>query len=172
MEPDILEPVAVKDAVYHQGQPLELGLPTGPAPVVVDYRARNVLLQLLVDVPHQRLALLLIGLGGLLVKQLLQLGIAIAGIVRLRAATVIFIKLLVGVVDPAAGQIEADLIVRIVIGRDIACRNLYIEPLFRSVDEFLHELSCFRPVLFDIGVIADHGFENIRRHSPNPDGQR
>lgn len=70
----------------HQDQPVQLRLPANPAPVGVNDRARGILLQLPVDVPNWRLALLLIGFGGLLVQQLLKLGIAISGIISLGAA--------------------------------------------------------------------------------------
>jgi hypothetical protein len=45
---------------------------------VKDDRACDILLQFLVDVPDERFAFLLIGLGGLPVEQLQQLGIAVA----------------------------------------------------------------------------------------------
>jgi hypothetical protein len=48
---------------------------------------------------------------GLLVEHLFELGIAIAGVVACGTTGVISIKLLVGIVDAAAGQVEADFVV-------------------------------------------------------------
>jgi hypothetical protein len=78
---------------------------------VVDDRPGAVLLQLLVDVPDETPALVAVGRLRLLDKPFLELGVAIAGVVALRAAAVILEELLVGVVDAAAGVVEADLVV-------------------------------------------------------------
>jgi hypothetical protein len=56
-------------------------------------------------------ALVAVGRLRLLDEALFELGVAVAGVVALRAAAVILEKLLVGVVDPAAGVVEADLVV-------------------------------------------------------------
>jgi hypothetical protein len=56
-------------------------------------------------------ALVAVGDLGLLDEPLFELGIAIACVVALRAAAVILEELLVGVVDTAAGVVEADLVV-------------------------------------------------------------
>ena len=64
----------------------------------------TVLLQFAVDLPDQLLALLRVGFHRLLVDQLVELGIAVAGVVALRAAGVVLVELLVGVVDAAAGR--------------------------------------------------------------------
>ena len=42
---------------------------------------------------------------------LLQLGIAVAGIVALGAASVVLVELLVGIIDAAAGIVLADLVI-------------------------------------------------------------
>jgi hypothetical protein len=78
---------------------------------VVDDRAGPVLLQLLVDVPDETAALVAVGRLGLRNEWLLQLGIAVAGVIALRAAAVVLEELLVRVVDAAAGIVEADLVV-------------------------------------------------------------
>ena len=76
-----------------------------------DDRPGAVFLQLAVDFPDDLLALLLIGLGRLPVDQRVDLPIAVAGVVALRAADVVLVELLVRIVDAAAGQIEADQII-------------------------------------------------------------
>src|ERR1700720_3487962 len=61
VEPHILEAPAIVLAVGHHRQPLDLGLPAGRGAQVVDDRARQVFLQLVVDIPHQLFALCRIG---------------------------------------------------------------------------------------------------------------
>jgi hypothetical protein len=75
---------------------------------VEDDRPRHVLLQLLVDLPHQLLALVDVGLLRLLVEQLLDLLVAVVGVVALRAAGVVLVERLVGIVDGVAGEVEAE----------------------------------------------------------------
>src|SRR6266478_495536 len=111
VEPPIFHAPAIVLAVDHDCDALELRLPAGGSAEVVDDRSRAVLLQFLVDVPDQALALLLVGLRRLLLEQCLELAVAIAGVVALRAATVVLVELLVGVVDAAAGVVLADLVV-------------------------------------------------------------
>src|SRR3989442_8895029 len=60
IQPYILKPPAVVDAVDHHRQPLHLGLPAGGTDVVKDDRPGSIFLQLLVDLPHQLLALFLV----------------------------------------------------------------------------------------------------------------
>jgi len=57
------------------------------------------------------LSFLLVGFHRLLLEHILQLGIAIPGVVTLRAARVILIELCIGVVDADPGEIEADLVI-------------------------------------------------------------
>src|SRR6516164_5201974 len=111
VEPDVLEAPAVEDAVDHHPQTLDSRLPAGGEPQVIDDRPRLVLLQSSVDLPHQPLALLLVALHRLLLEHFLQLGIAIPGVVPLRAAGVILIELRIGVVDADPGEIEANLVI-------------------------------------------------------------
>jgi hypothetical protein len=61
-----------------------------------DDRARSLLLQCLVDVPNQLLALWLVGLARLPVELILELAIAISSEVAVRLACEAFIKLLIG----------------------------------------------------------------------------
>ena len=68
-------------------------------------RPRAILLQLFVCFEDEAAAFLLIPLDRLLIEQLIELGIAVAGVITVRAAGVIFVELRVGVVDPGTGQI-------------------------------------------------------------------
>src|SRR5260370_37720336 len=111
VEPDVFHAPAVEDAVDHRRQPLDLRLPAGRCEAVQDDRPCPILLQLPVDLPHQLLAFFLIGLARLPVERLVELRIAISGIVTVRAARIVFVELLVGVVDPAAGVVEPDHVV-------------------------------------------------------------
>ena len=61
VEPDILHAPAVEEAVDHDRQPLDLRLPAGREAVVEEDRPSAILLQFLVDVPHQMAALFLVG---------------------------------------------------------------------------------------------------------------
>src|SRR5260221_12337089 len=58
---EILEPRAVVDAVGHDGQALQLGLPTGHAIGIEQNGPGDVFGQFLLDLPHQLAALLHIG---------------------------------------------------------------------------------------------------------------
>src|SRR6516165_2110648 len=88
VEPDVFHPVAVVDAVDHGRQPLDIGLRAGPAARIKDDRPGALLGQPPFDLPHQLLALCPVGLGGLLVDQVVDLRIAVAGIVPYRPAHV------------------------------------------------------------------------------------
>ena len=58
VEPDLFHAHAVVDAVDHRRVALHVGLPAGAGAVVVEHRARHVLGEPPLDVPHQVLALL------------------------------------------------------------------------------------------------------------------
>src|SRR5262249_38344142 len=99
VEPEVLEPVAVVDAVDHHRHALHLGVPAGGLTGVEDDRPGTVLRQSPLDLPHQLLALLPVGLRRLLVNQLVNLRAAIARVVTLRVTDVVLIELLVRIVD-------------------------------------------------------------------------
>jgi len=80
---------------------LHLGLPAAGVATEVQHRADHVLLQAAVDLPHELLALLLVGLHRLLVDQLVDLLVAVVH-VGARAAHVALVELLVGLVDAVA----------------------------------------------------------------------
>ena len=92
VEPDVFEAPAVVDAVDHHRQPLHLRLPAGREAFVSYDRARPLLLQFLVDLPYQRLALLLVAFRRLLVEQLLDLPVAVSGPVALGAAGIVLVE--------------------------------------------------------------------------------
>ena len=58
VQPHVLVTIAVIGAVHHDGDALDIGLPAGALAGVEDDRTGDVLLQLLVDLPDQLLALL------------------------------------------------------------------------------------------------------------------
>jgi hypothetical protein len=78
---------------------------------VEDDRTSDVLLQLLVDLPDQLLALLDIRFLRLLVEQLLDVLVAVVGVVALGAAGIVFVERLVGIVDRVAGQVKAKVVI-------------------------------------------------------------
>src|SRR5216684_4536129 len=111
VQPDVLEAPAVEHAVDHDFQPLQSRLPACRKTQVIDDRARLILLQPAIDLPDQALALLLVGFHRLLLEQLLQLGVAVAGVIALRATREIFIELGVRIIGADPGQIEAELVI-------------------------------------------------------------
>src|SRR5712692_4882675 len=75
----------------------------------------DVLLKLLVDFPDQLLAFGDVGLLGLLIEQLLDIGVAVIGVVSLRIAGVVLVEGLVRIVDRVSGEVEAE---RIILARN------------------------------------------------------
>src|SRR5215471_9640524 len=75
VEPDVFEAPAVVDAVDHNGQPFHPGLPAGAAAGIENDGPDGVLRQPPFDLPDQFRALRRIGLHGLPVDQLIELGI-------------------------------------------------------------------------------------------------
>src|SRR6516162_500894 len=108
VEPQIFVARAVINAVDHDRQALHLRIPAGGSAVVVDHWAGAVLLQLLVDLPNEALALFRIGFHRLPVEFLLELAVAIAGVIALRAARKVLVEGLVGIVEAVFLQIEPD----------------------------------------------------------------
>src|SRR5437016_5701177 len=91
VQPDVLVAIAVVDAVDHHGHALDLWMAAGHLARVKDYRPRDVFDQPALDLPDQFLALLRVRLHRLLFDQIIDLGIAVAGVVALRAADVILV---------------------------------------------------------------------------------
>src|SRR5215467_13360641 len=109
IQPDVFHAKVVDDAVDHHRPVLDPRLPAIGEAVEKDDRPRPVLGQLLFDLPHQLLALPLIGFDRLPLELFFELGVAIAGVVAWRTAAIALVKLLVRVVDAAASEIEPDL---------------------------------------------------------------
>src|SRR5450759_2561235 len=106
VQPDVFHAPAVVDAVDHDCQPLDIRLTAGRRAVVEDDRPGALFLQLLVDFPDDLPALLLVGFDRLAIEQLLHRLVAIPGDVEGRAAGVILVELLVGIIDPAGAEPE------------------------------------------------------------------
>src|SRR5258708_29424551 len=109
VQPPIFHAPAIVLAVDHDRRALHLRLPAGRGAEMVDDRARAILLQFLVDVPDQALALFLVGFRRLLLEQFFELGVAIAGAVALAAAAVLLAESLIGAANAAAGVAHAEL---------------------------------------------------------------
>jgi len=77
VQPRVLVTIAVIRAVHHNGDALDIGLPAGALAAVEDDRTSYVLLQLLVDLPDQLLALLDVRFLRLLVEQLFDVLVAV-----------------------------------------------------------------------------------------------
>src|SRR3954464_14355960 len=86
VEPDVLEAETVVDAVDLRHVALDVGLHADRRAVPHDDRPRSVLEQLAIDLPNQLAPLVDVGLGRLRLEQLLDLGIAVAGVVAFRLA--------------------------------------------------------------------------------------
>src|SRR6516162_5552704 len=111
VQPDVFHTKIVDDAVDHHRPALDPRLPAIREAVEKDDRPGPVLRQLLFDLPYQDFSLPFVGFYRLPVEQLFEFGIAIAGVVARRTAAIVFVELLVRIVDPAAGEIKADLVV-------------------------------------------------------------
>src|SRR5437763_4383787 len=108
VEPEVFVAVAVVDAVDQDGQPLDPRMAASRLMRIENDGPRNILDQPPLDLPHELLPLLWVGLHRLRVDQLVDFRIAIAGVVAFRAAHVILVELLVWVVDPGFGDVEPD----------------------------------------------------------------
>src|SRR5205823_11604513 len=84
VEPDVLEPPFVVDAVYHSGPSLEPRLPAARAGGVEEHRPEHGFGQFALGLPDDLLALLRVGFHRLPVDELVEFGIAVAGIVARR----------------------------------------------------------------------------------------
>ena len=82
-----------------------------PARAVQDHRARGVLDQKPLDIPDDFPALFLVEFARLRRQQLVDLGIAILGIVALGVAGIVLDDVAVGIVDADAGDVQADRVI-------------------------------------------------------------
>src|SRR6266446_7272414 len=97
IEPDVFHAIAVEEAVDHDGQSFDPGLPAGPIAVVKDNRPGAIPSQLAFDCPHQLLAPSRVGLDRLLLDQLVHLRVAVTVPILARTASVKQIEDRVGV---------------------------------------------------------------------------
>src|SRR6202047_2244865 len=80
----------------------------GTTAVIEDDRSGAVFRQPAVDLPDQSLALCLVGLDRLLLVHLLELGVAVVGVIALRTAGIMLVEIGVGIIDSRPRQIGAD----------------------------------------------------------------
>src|SRR5215472_5444695 len=99
LQPGVFEAPAIEEAVDHHRDPVHARVTAGAEPVLVDDRPGSVLLQTTINLPDQFLALLLIGLDRLLVVHLFELGVAVVGVIALRAASIMLVEIGVRVID-------------------------------------------------------------------------
>src|SRR6516162_8017241 len=102
VQPHVLVTIAIIGAVHHDGDALDIGLPARAPAAVEDDRTSDVLLQLLVDLPDQLLALLDIRFLRLLVEQPFDVLVAVVRVVPLRAAGIVLVEGLVRIVNRVA----------------------------------------------------------------------
>src|SRR5215469_14710458 len=108
VEPEVFEAEAVVNAVDHHSHPLHLRVAARRLSGIEDNRTGAVLGQPPFDFPYQMLAFVLLGFGRLLIDQLVDFRTAIACVVALCGTDIVLVELLVGVVDGALADIEAD----------------------------------------------------------------
>src|SRR6266581_3744356 len=145
VEPDVLEAPFVVDAVGHPGPSLEPGLAAGGTGRIEDHRPERRFRQLALRLPDDLFALFGVCGHRLLVDQLVELGVAVAGIVARSPGVETLVEHLVRVVDAALDRHHAD--------REILARHLRIPE--RGVDEV--ELS----VDADFLELRDHDDRRI-----------
>src|SRR6516225_10030387 len=111
VEPEVFKAPGIVDTIRHRHQPFDLRPRAIGVLQIEQDRAGVVLGQLALDLPHQPLALLNIGFGRLPSDQVVDLGVAIAGVVALRAAHVVFVQYRIGIVDLGFRNVESDAVV-------------------------------------------------------------
>src|SRR6516162_1147975 len=102
VEPDVLHAPAVVDAVDHDGQAPDLGVPAVPAAAEIKQWLGVVLDEAALDVPDDVLALFLIGLARSLLNHPVDLRVTIAVVIADPAAGVVLVKHRIGVVGQRA----------------------------------------------------------------------
>src|SRR5271163_2547281 len=116
VEPDVFEAPAIVDAVDHDRQTLDPGLPAGAAGRVKDDRSDRSFRQHPFELPDDLLALFRIGLHRLLIDELVELRVAVAGIVPCGAADEILVEHLIRVIDAGLHRHGAN---RVVFAHDL-----------------------------------------------------
>jgi hypothetical protein len=108
VEPDVFHAPAVVDAVDHDGQAPDLGVPAIAAPAEVKQRLGVVVDEAALDLSDDALAFFLVRLPRLLLDHPVDLGVAIAVVVADPAAGVVLVKNRIGVVGERASEVERD----------------------------------------------------------------
>ena len=120
-----------------------------------DDRPAAILGEVFFDLPDDTPPLLDIGLDRLLVDQLVDLGVAITGVVALGAAGIILVEHLVGVIEPGLGHGEGE---RVILSHDGRVPLRRVDRVQRAVD-----IDILQLIDQDDGGIAVRG--NVaRRH--------
>src|SRR5262249_39567503 len=105
-KPHIFHAPAVVDAVDHYRHAFHPRIPAGRRAIVVVHRSGAFLLEFAVDLPHQTLAPLGVGLHRLPVEVSLEFAIAIAGIVAVGAASEVLVKVWSGSSRPFSPRLR------------------------------------------------------------------
>ncbi len=108
IEPDVFHAPAVVDAVRRNRQPLDIGVAAIAGRRVEDHRPSAIIDHLLLDLPDQLLALLLIAFHRLLIDELIELGVAITAVVPLGATDIVLVEGLIRVIHPIADKAQRD----------------------------------------------------------------
>src|SRR5260370_35861910 len=137
VEPDVFEAPAIVDAVDHDRQTLDPGLPAGAAGRVKDHRADRSFRQYPFELPDDLLALFRIGLHRLLIDEFVELGITISCIIARCAADEILIEHLIRVIDAGLHWHSAN---RVVFAHDLRVPLGRIDDVELSVDRDLFQL--------------------------------
>src|SRR5262249_17604750 len=137
IEPSVLKPPIVDDAVDHHRPVPDPRLPAIGEAVVENDRPGAVLRQLSFDLPYELLAFCVVRFRRLAIKHLSSLRIAIAGVIARGTAGIVFVELLVGVTDATAGEIEADLVV---LAHNLGKPAGGLDDFELAVDEYLLQL--------------------------------
>src|ERR1051325_10810003 len=204
VEPHVFHTEPVVNRVHRHRVALDVRVPAGARDAVVEHRPRDILGQLLLDLPHHLPALLLIGLHRLPLDHLVQFGIAVAVVIAFGIAGVVLVERLVWLIETVADQVEADRKVlfgqprvphrrvdrlqfavdidllqlvdqehrRVAVGRDIARRDLRLQPVVRAVAELFHQLARLSPVCRYVRTVTRQGPHQIRGHAPDAEGRR
>src|ERR1051326_5076578 len=137
VEPDVFHPPAVVDAVGHHRVPLEIGLPAARPGWVEEHRPEGSFGQFALGLPDDFFALLWIGLHRLPVDQLVELRVAVPGIVAARAGIKILVEHLVRIVDPGLDRHHAD---RVILAHHLGIPQRGIDEVEFAVDVDLLQL--------------------------------
>src|SRR5579883_615144 len=199
VQPDVLETPAVIDTVDHDGQSTDRCLLAGGGDSVREDGPHGVFDQPGFDIPYDGLAVRNVSLAGLGGDERRKGGIAVAVEVARRAAAIVLGKMLIGIVERAAGgvdhqnvlllvqAVEIDRAVdqlqfavdvdvaqlvdhdyrQIAIGRDVACADLDLQALVRTVTRVAHQGPSLLARRLDIAAITGQVLQGGRADTPD-----